>query len=102
VNAVLDLLDGGLLDRVQELGARFMQNLSQIADDRITAVRGRGLMVGVAVKERRDDILKGLQKQQILAIPAGDGVVRFLPPYVVESADLERVSETFQAVLKAC
>jgi len=100
VNAVLEILDDDLLRRVTELGARFVENLTRIRHDLVVEVRGCGLMIGVAVRDRRDDILKALQRERILAIPSGDAVVRFLPPYLVERADLDRVAQTLDSVLR--
>ena len=52
-------------------------------------------MVGRPAGERRDEILKALQRDGILAIPAGADVVRFLPPYVVEPEQLDAAAEAF-------
>jgi len=45
-------------------------------------------MVGVAVGAGRDQLLKALQRERILAIPAGHDVVRFLPPFIVSDREL--------------
>ena len=55
-------------------------------------------MVGVQVGARRDEVLKGLQREGILAIPAGDDVVRFLPPYIVRPEQLGAAAEAFGRV----
>ena len=46
-------------------------------------------MIGVEVRSRRDDILKKLQDEKILAIPAAENVVRFLPPYVIRESHID-------------
>ena len=66
----------------------------------VTAVRGRGLMIGAAVGARRDEVLKGLQREKVLAIPAGSDVVRFLPPYIIEKAHIDQAVAAFRAVLQ--
>ena len=40
-------------------------------------------MLGVRAKAGRDLILRELQREKILACPAGTDVIRFLPPYVI-------------------
>jgi acetylornithine/succinyldiaminopimelate/putrescine aminotransferase len=90
--AVLGLLSDERLEDVERLGARFAARLTEVLPAAAT-VRGRGLMVGVAVPDRRDDVLKALQREGILAIPAGSDVVRFLPPYVVCAEDLDRAAD---------
>ena len=65
----------------------------------ILAVRGSGLMIGVEVKENRNTLLKKLQELNILAIPAGDAVVRFLPPYIIEKKHIDETVSKFTKVL---
>jgi LysW-gamma-L-lysine/LysW-L-ornithine aminotransferase len=91
--AVLNLLSPECLSGVERLGELFTARLREVLPPSMT-VRGRGLMVGVSVPERRDEVLKSLQRNGILAIPAGADVVRFLPPYIVSPDDLLRAAET--------
>jgi len=48
-------------------------------------------MIGLDVKIDRNNLLKKLQGEKILAIPAGDTVVRFLPPFIVEKKHIDLV-----------
>lgn len=100
VVSTLDLLDDALLNHIKDIGGYFLEQLAQLTSKRITAVRGRGLMIGVEVNDNRDDILRQLQKQQILAIPAGEKVVRFLPPYIIEREHVDRVVEVLDQILQ--
>lgn len=101
IKAVLDLLDEKILARVRKSGEHFRRALESIHSPLIKDVRGRGLMIGVEVDGRRDEILKALQRGGLLAIPAGDDVVRFLPPYVVETAQIDEAAAILQGVLTA-
>jgi len=58
-------------------------------------------MIGLEVAEKRDDILKGLQREKILAIPAGENVVRFLPAYIFEEEHADAVVAGLAKVLAA-
>jgi acetylornithine/LysW-gamma-L-lysine aminotransferase len=98
--AVLALLSPGLLSDVERLGDAFMVRLRDVLPPPAT-VRGRGLMVGVSVQGRRDEALKALQREGILAAPAGSDVVRFLPPYVVTREDLDRTAESLARSLES-
>ncbi len=89
VLAALSLLTAERLAHVRETGARFVADLRAAADSSIVAVRGRGLMIGVQVQPaRRDAILKALQRDKVLAIPAGEDVIRLLPPITIGWDDL--------------
>jgi acetylornithine/LysW-gamma-L-lysine aminotransferase len=100
VLAVLQCLTEEQMRHVAELGDYFRENLRRIGDERILQVSGKGLMIGMAVGSLRDEILKGLQRERILAIPAGADVVRFLPPYIVTRAEIESAVEAVRSVLQ--
>jgi len=91
VIATLHKLTPQLLEHVDQVGIYFIEKLSSIKSPNIIAVRGRGLMIGVEVKENRNDYLKKLQQVKILAIPAGDTVIRFLPPYIISKKQIDLV-----------
>jgi len=95
--AVLALLTDEALARIGLLGARFLGRLREAAPG--ADVRGMGLMAGVPAGDRRDAVLKALQQEGILAIPAGSDVVRFLPPYVVSAEDLDRAADAVGRLL---
>ena len=101
VLAVLEALDEATLARVAALGGDFVGALRGIEHGIVADVRGRGLMIGIEVRERRDDILRGLQRRKVLAIPAGSNVVRFLPPYTIGKEHIARAMEALAAVLRA-
>lgn len=101
VRITLRLLDGGLLERVAALGEYFLDRLRRLSSPLVVEARGLGLMIGLEVKEKRDDILKGLQREKVLAIPAGEGVVRFLPAYIFEEGHIDAVVAALEKVLAA-
>jgi [amino-group carrier protein]-gamma-(L-lysyl/L-ornithyl)-L-glutamate aminotransferase len=101
ITATLRLLDDDLLEHVGTLGCYFLAELRRLSSPLIKEVRGEGLMIGLEVTERRDDVLKGLQRERILAIPAGDNVVRFLPPYIFKKEHVDAVVAGLEPVLAA-
>lgn len=85
----------GLLARAAETGALFREALQGFVDkyDKLLEVRGKGLMLGLAVDGDPAEIVDALQAQGILALTAKGGVVRFLPPLVLTEDDLEEATE---------
>jgi acetylornithine/LysW-gamma-L-lysine aminotransferase len=97
----LRLLDQERLRHNADVGAYFLSGLRNIRAPLAREARGRGLMLGLEISGRRDDVLKTLQKEKLLAIPAGDDVVRFLPPYIVEKEDIDLALETIGRVVSS-
>jgi acetylornithine/LysW-gamma-L-lysine aminotransferase len=100
VLATLALLDDSRLARVADLGGRLTASLRAISSPLVREVRGKGLMVGIEVAANRDEVLKALQREKVLAIPAGEDVVRFLPPYIIEPDHIERAVSVLARVLE--
>jgi len=100
ITATLSLLDEARLAHVSAAGAHFKDGLRGLGHPFIKEVRGEGLMIGVQVAGFRDEILKALQMEKILAIPAGDDVVRFLPPYIIERSHADEALAAFGRVLE--
>lgn len=100
VLATLSLLEERQLAEVQRLGALFIEKLRTLSSPFIQEVRGAGLMIGIVVKDKRNQLLKLLQDRQVLVIPAGDDVVRLLPPFVITEADMDRTIQALDESLK--
>ncbi len=110
-NAVLDVVLGeGFLQQVRDVSLVFRQGLASLKDrypDVIEDVRGEGLMLGVKAAVPSAELLQAIRAAKLLAIPAGDNVIRLLPPLVVTPdeareglARLERAAETVRASAK--
>ena len=90
-----------IIENVRIAGAWFEVELKKIAShfDFIEGVRGRGLMLGLALNRSAKPLLGLLEKHGLLALNAGENVVRFLPPLIVTESD---VSEACKIIRKAC
>ena len=103
-NAVLDeLLAPGFLDHVNEVATLLRDRLEKLAAARhnqVELVRGRGLMMGVKLRglEPRAVVAAALERGLLLA-PAGDNVVRLLPPLIIEAAHVEEAATLLEATL---
>jgi acetylornithine/N-succinyldiaminopimelate aminotransferase len=91
-NATLDvILAPGFIERVARLGLDMRQRLAELKDRRssvIEEVRGEGLLIGLKLKVPPADFAESALSQRLLVIPAGDNVVRVLPPLVVTEEEL--------------
>jgi acetylornithine/N-succinyldiaminopimelate aminotransferase len=91
-NAVLEaVLEPGFLDHVQAMALRFKQQLARLKDEYphvVEEVRGSGLLVGIKVKPPMGDVVGACAAEKLLAVGAGDNVVRLLPPLNVTEQEL--------------
>lgn len=81
-----------LADQSNDLGQWFMGELKSINSPHIEEVRGRGLMIGVVIKESSGTarpFCEALQQRGILAKETHEQVIRFAPPLVIEKTTLE-------------
>ena len=101
VITTLNKINDQILKHVTEMGSYFIKKLKKIKSSSILGVRGQGLMIGLDVKIDRNNLLKKLQGEKILAIPAGDTVVRFLPPFIVEKKHIDLVIKVLKKQLKS-
>lgn len=91
-NAVLDVvLAPGFLERVRDAALRFKQQLAMLKDEHpgvIEEVRGEGLLLGLKTRVPNTEFAAALRERHLLAVGAGDNVVRILPPLTVSDAEL--------------
>jgi LysW-gamma-L-lysine/LysW-L-ornithine aminotransferase len=88
-----------LADRAAELGSWFQAALRNIQSPMVREVRGMGLMVGMELKQKVTPYLQALMAENVLALPAGLTVLRFLPPLVISQDDLSMVVQAVRKVL---
>ncbi|CDM56329.1 MULTISPECIES: aspartate aminotransferase family protein [Rhizobium] len=107
-SAVLDvILADGFLQQVRDVSLVFRQGLASLKDrypDIIEDVRGEGLLLGVKAAVPSSELLQAMRDAHLLGVPAGDNVIRLLPPLVVTPdeareglARLERAAESVRA-----
>ncbi len=92
-NAVLDvMLKPGFFDHVQKMSLLLKQKLASVVDRYpavLAEVRGEGLLVGVKAVVPSGDLVAALREQKLLTVGAGDNVVRFLAPLIVNESEIE-------------
>ena len=91
-NAVLDVvLAPGFLDEVARKGLLLRQRLAELKDKHprvIEEIRGEGLMIGLKLKLPPGEFAEAALAEKLLLIPAGDNVVRVLPPLVITDEEI--------------
>jgi acetylornithine/N-succinyldiaminopimelate aminotransferase len=102
-NATLDvMLEPGFLDRVKRIGLLFKQRLAEIKDrypSVIAEVRGEGLLLGLRCVMPNGQLVDALRDEHLLAVGAGENVVRLVPPLIVSEAE---VGEAMAMLDRAC
>jgi acetylornithine aminotransferase len=95
-----------LLENVRERGEQLRAGLRAIAQkypDKITEVRGWGLINGLELKAdgalTSADIVKAAIAQGVLLVPAGPKVVRFVPPLIVTAEEIDRAVKAVDQAL---
>ena len=92
-NAVLDvMLADGFFDHVVEMGNLMSTELAGVAERHpsvIESVRGAGLMWGMKCAMPNADLAAKAFEHGLLTVLAGDNVMRFLPPLIIEPAHIE-------------
>jgi acetylornithine/LysW-gamma-L-lysine aminotransferase len=97
--AVLKELENGkVFDEVKELGKYFLDQLKSINTPKIIEVRGLGLMIGMELEENATPVLRALQQERIIALPAGSNMVRFLPPLTITKTELDKAISALKRI----
>jgi len=101
--AVLDeVTTPGFLERVRAVGLRLKQRLAELRDrypSLIAEVRGEGLLIGLRMIPAASEMVDALRAEKMLAVAAGDNVVRLLPPLIVGEAE---IAEAAERIDRAC
>ena len=91
-NAVLDIIfKKGFLKNVEKNGKFFQQELKKLQfkyPKIIKEVRGRGLLIGLALKTNQINFIKKLMNNKLLTVRASENVVRLLPPLNVTKKEI--------------
>jgi predicted acetylornithine/succinylornithine family transaminase len=102
--AVLEIIETeGLLDRVNQAGVYLNQKLEELVAEfpgHAVETRGRGLLRGLVISGAPAQVTTRAREKGVLLSVAGDKVVRFAPPFVVERTQLDEAVGVVRDVLK--
>ncbi len=100
--AISYMQDYHLDQRAATMGEYLLERLKPLVNEPgsvVREVRGRGLMIGLELKQKVVPYLRSLMERGVLALPAGPNVLRLLPPLVIEKDQLDFACEQIWAVL---
>ncbi|MDK8182898.1 ornithine--oxo-acid transaminase [Paenibacillus sp. UMB4589-SE434] len=98
--AALDVLTSEkLADRALTLGDYFMAGLRKLQSPLIKELRGRGLLIGLELNEQARPYCEQLQRLGLLAKETHDNTIRFAPPLIITTEELDWALERIDQVL---
>ncbi|NQT25362.1 ornithine--oxo-acid transaminase [candidate division KSB1 bacterium] len=89
--------------KATELGKYFMDQLRTINSDHIKEVRGKGLLIGVELKDSAGGarrFCEAMQAEGLLCKETHETVIRFAPPLVITKKDIDWAFERIKKVLE--
>jgi ornithine--oxo-acid transaminase len=96
------IIEEGLPARSDELGHWLMDRLRAIDSPHVAEVRGRGLMIGVVIRDSSGParpFCERLMDRGILAKETHGQVIRLAPPLVIDREELAWAAEEIESVL---
>ncbi len=103
--AVLDVVtEPAFLAHVNAMSARLRSSLEQMIpnhDDLFEGVRGMGLMLGLKMKSDSRAFVNHARSHGLLAVAAGDNVIRLLPPLIITEDHIRECVDKLSAAARA-
>ena len=91
-NATLDvMLAPGFFDKLKRNALLLKQRLAEMKDRHptvIAEIRGEGYLVGLRAVVPNGQLVDALRAEKVLAVAAGDNVLRLLPPLIASEAEI--------------
>lgn len=104
-NAVLDVFkEKNIVGHVKEVGAYLYEKLEELVAeyDCVIAHRGKGLIQGLEFNSAVGPVItNALLEQHLVLISAGANIIRFVPPLVIEQADVDEMVVRLKAAIEA-
>jgi len=101
--AVVEIVQSpGFLEHVRQMGLYIKQRLAGVVDahpELVGEVRGEGLLVGVRCIVPVGDVVAAMRDQDLLGVPAGENVIRLIPPLIVSEAEIDEAINRFDRAL---
>lgn len=102
---VLELFEErNIVGHVQEVGEYLWKKLEEVAEkyDCVAAHRGKGLIQGLEFTAAVGPVVSNaLLEQHLVLISAGAKIIRFVPPLVIQEADVDEMVERLEAAIEA-
>lgn len=103
-NAILDaVLEPGFLEHVVKMGELLTEKLKDLCkrnDSIIEEVRGKGLLIGIKCRAINMDLVNAMRERGVLVPPAGDNVLRMLPPLNIDESHIDEAVKALEDVCR--
>ncbi len=100
---VMDIISNpNFLNDVNHKAKRFYNGLQGLLKKNTSVfeeVRGKGLMIGLKCKVQNTDFVNACYTNNLLTVPAGDNVVRLLPPLTVSDTEIDVALEKLKSAM---
>tara|TARA_Y100000590_G_C15738907_1_gene1019532 strand:- start:1332 stop:2474 length:1143 start_codon:yes stop_codon:yes gene_type:complete len=101
--AVLEIIiNDNFLKSVDEISRYFWTKLKLLENqiEQIIEVRGAGLMLGIKTMQNNIEVCKALRQNKLLTVPAGDNIIRLLPPLIINKSEIDKATNIIEKTLK--
>lgn len=95
----------GLVDKVAEKGEYFKNELRKLQEkypDKVTDVRGCGLMLGMEVAGEGKPIVESCLANNVIVNCTASNVIRIVPPLIISREEIDIVVAALDKALAAC
>lgn len=95
----------GLVDKVAEKGEYFKNELRKLQEkypDKVTDVRGCGLMLGMEVAGEGNPIVESCLANNVIVNCTAGNVIRIVPPLIISREEIDIVVAALDKALAAC
>lgn len=95
----------GLVDKVAEKGEYFKNELRKLQEkypDKVTDVRGCGLMLGMEVAGKGKPIVESCLANNVIVNCTAGNVIRIVPPLIISKEEIDIVVAALDKALAAC
>ncbi len=101
--AVTTILEEGLLENCRKMGEHFLSRLRALKEKFpfVQEVRGRGLILGMELKMDGSGVVKEMMRRGFLINCTMGNVLRFLPPLIVTTEEVDRMVSALEEVFKS-
>jgi acetylornithine/N-succinyldiaminopimelate aminotransferase len=85
------------------MGLLLKQRLAELQDRHarvVELVRGEGLMIGIKLRVNNGEFAAAARAEHLLVIPAGDNVVRLLPPLIIAENEVSEALNRLEATCR--
>lgn len=88
------------VENSREKGKYFREKLKEIESSLVKEVRGRGLFIGVDLKEKARPYAEELKDEGILVKDTKKTVLRFAPPLIITEEEIDQAIEKIRKVIE--